>query len=389
MNMNLKLQRQQIEKLKTQPAARYAQPQKPTQSIVSSWQRSLDAAIPHDRMAAPLAQKSEHGSCLDQAMQHCAADLSQVANSSAMVVAVADSTSMIRWMSSSNQMRDAAEKVHFVPGGQWREEFVGTNALALSLRTRQSSCVFSNEHYMHSVHDWVCYAAPILDPCTQQVIGVIDLSTTWQHHNSLGILAAERCAGIIQSALSLVQQPQLTVKCFGTARVYYQGRALALSPRQIEIICILTLCKQGMSLDQLHQALYGDRKVSLGTLKAEMSQLRDSLGGLLGSRPYRLLLDVQADFLNIEQALDADCIESALQYYTGVFLSKTDSPFLSAWRDCLESRLSEAIFKIKQTDLLLKHIAYFPDALDAVERLIELIPEPHPIHQLFEQYQQR
>ncbi|WP_200851190.1 hypothetical protein, partial [Klebsiella pneumoniae] len=112
------------------------------------------------------------------------------------------------------------------------------------------------------------------------------------------------------------------------------------------------------------QALYGERKVSMGTLKAEMSQLRDILGGLLGSRPYRLLVHVEADFLQAEQALDAGYVASALQLYTGVFLAKTESPFLCAWRDCLESRLSDAIFKTQETDLLLKHLAHFPEAID-------------------------
>ncbi len=84
---------------------------------------------------------------------------------------------------------------------------------------------------------------------------------------------------------------------------------LVLTPRQIEILTILALCPQGLSLDTLHQALYGERKVSMGTLKAEMSQLRDVLGGMLRSRPYRLLAHVEADFLMTEQSLDAGYID--------------------------------------------------------------------------------
>lgn len=381
-------QRREIDRLKSKATLNSSKSYQLEQSIFSSWQRSKDAKIPEDRDAAPITKSTQSISSLDRAMDLCANDLRQIADSSSMVIAVADTTSLIRWVEASRHMRSAAEKVHFVQGGQWREDYVGTNALALTLRTQQSSCVFSNEHYMSSIHDWVCYAAPIYDRCTKQLMGVVDLSTKWKNHNSLGVLAAERCASIIQEAVNLVQQPQLTLKCFGATQIHYQGRSIALTPRQLEIVTILTLCKQGMTLDQLHQALYGERKVSMGTLKAEMSQLRELLGGMLGSRPYRLLLDVQADFLHLEQALDADCIQSALQYYTGIFLSKTDSPFLMAWRDCIESRLSEAIFRIEEKDLLLKHIAYFPDALDAVERLIELIPKDHPIHRLFWRYQE-
>ena len=125
----------------------------------------------------------------------------------------------------------------------------------------------------------------------------------------------------------------------------------------------------------------------MGTLKAEMSQLRDILGGMLGSRPYRLLAHVEADFLQTEQSLDAGYIDSALKLYTGVFLAKTESPFLCAWRDCLESRLSDAIFKANETDVLLKHVARFPEAIDAVERLIELMPKGHPAHQTLLKFQ--
>ncbi|AUX87732.1 transcriptional regulator [Acinetobacter sp. ACNIH2] len=361
------------------------------QSIASSWQRSASAAIPKDRMAAPINHQHRRGlnGALEHALQLCTEDLKHIAQQSSMVIAVGDIGSTIVWSASSHQMQRAAESVHFVEGGQWREELVGTNALALSLKTQQSSCVFSNEHYMTSIQDWVCYAAPIIDPYSKQLLGVIDLSTTWKNHNSLGLLAAERCSSIIQSALLEYQKQQLFIRAFAVPQILFNGKALVLTPRQIEILAILALCPQGLTLDTLHQALYGERKVSVGTLKAEMSQLRDILGGMLGSRPYRLLVNVDADFLQAEQALDAGYLETALRLYTGVFLAKTESPFLCAWRDCLESRLSDAIFKANETDVLLKHVAHFPEAIDAVERLIELMPKTHPVHQTLLKFKDR
>ncbi|AXY56960.1 transcriptional regulator [Acinetobacter chinensis] len=357
------------------------------QSIASSWQRSTSADIPKDREAAPLITiKQTRQSVLEKAVAHCRDELTHIAEQSSMVAAVGDVGSTIIWSAASGQMRSAAERVHFMEGGQWREELVGTNALALSLKTQQSSCVFSNEHFMSSIHDWVCYASPIVDPYSKQVLGVIDLSTTWNHHNSLGLLAAERCASIIQSALLEFQQQHLFIRAFSVPQVLFNGKIVVLTPRQIEILTILALCPQGLNLENLHQALYGERKVSVGTLKAEMSQLRDILGGMLGSRPYRLLAHVEADFLQAENALDAGYIDSALKLCKGVFLAKTESPFLTAWRDCLESRLSEAIFKANETDGLLKHLAHFPEAIDAVERLIELTPQSHPAHQLLLKY---
>ncbi|SSS00513.1 transcriptional regulator [Acinetobacter baumannii] len=48
--------------------------------------------------------------------------------------------------------------------------------------------------------------------------------------------------------------------------------------------------------------------------------------------------------------------------------------------------MSDAIFKTQETDLLLKHLAHFPEAIDAVERLMELLPSEHPAHQLLVKY---
>ena len=374
-------QRQSIDQLKHQNSLSPQSAEKLEQSIASSWQRSVLSSIPKERLAAPLLnQNKKHKTSLDKALNACSSELGHIAAQSSMVIAVGDVGSTIIWTASSTQMQSAAEKVHFIAGGQWAEEVVGTNALALSLKTQQSSCVFSNEHYMESIHDWVCYAAPIIDPYSKQVLGVVDLSTTWKKHNSLGVLAAERCASIIQTALIDQQRQHLYIRAFSTPQIFFNGKSLVLTPRQIEILAILVLCPNGLNLEKLHQALYGERKVSIGTLKAEMSQLRDILGGMLGSRPYRLLADVEADFLLAEQALDSGYVASALQVYKGVFLAKTESPFLCAWRDCLESRLSDAIFKTTETDLLLKHVAHFPEAIDAVERLMELLPSDHPAY---------
>lgn len=379
---NLVEKRKQIEKFRQSSSLSPMHAELLGQSIHSSWQRSRTAEIPQGRSAAPMLPVAKQApNALQQALTHCAEDLKHIAQQSSMVVAIGDVGSTIIWTASSQQMQRAAESVHFMQGGQWKEELVGTNALALSLKTQQSSCVFSNEHYMASIHDWVCYAAPIIDPYSKQILGVIDLSTTWKNHNSLGLLAAERCASIIQSALQEQYKQQLYIRAFSASQVLFNGKVLVMTPRQIEILTILALCPQGMTLDTLHQALYGERKVSIGTLKAEMSQLRDVLGGMLGSRPYRVLANVEADFLLAEQALDAGYIESALKLCSGVFLAKTESPFLCAWRDCLESRLSDAIFKANETDVLLRHVARFPEAIDAVERLIELMPKQHPIHQ--------
>ena len=322
---------------------------------------------------APLQKQVFISDYIQQALERCKKRLIDIAEQSSMVIALGDRNSTIIWTVASGAMRRAAEKVNFIQGGRWSESQVGHNALACAAKTGQSSCVFSSEHSMQSVHDWVCYAAPIYDPFTHNLIGTIDLSSKWDKHTELGILAAERCAEIFQSSLSM-QERYLYIQSFGVPRVLLNGQTVPLSPRQIEILCILVLHPKGINLEGLHQALYGDRNISMATLKAEMSRLKDQLGSVIESRPYRMNCVVETDFLNLEQTLEQGDLYTAISYFQGTMLERSESPFLTTWRNCIETRLSHAIFKSDEIDILLKHVSRSTDAVDAIDRLKMIIP---------------
>lgn len=275
-------------------------------------------------------------SALLSSVQHCFSELNAISEQTNMVLAVADAGSSIIWSRASRAMRRAAEKVNFTAGGQWGEASVGTNALALSLKTGLSSCVISEEHTMATVHDWVCYAAPILDPFSQKVLGVVDLSTTLAQHNSLGIIAAEHCARIIRQSMFDLKKQTLHIQPNKHPKISFNAKTVAITPRQLEILMILSLHPAGMSLEQLHQALYGNQIVTVGTLKTELSKLRRILNGMLGSRPYRLLVDVDADFLKFATLLNTGYRDAALHYAADIFGYQTESPFLNQWRQQLQ-----------------------------------------------------
>ena len=86
-------------------------------------------------------------------------------------------------------------------GARWDDESVGTNALDLANRLAEPSMVFSAEHYASIVHNWVCWAAPVLDPATGRQLGVIDLSTTWDRTHPIGLATARVMARLIETAL--------------------------------------------------------------------------------------------------------------------------------------------------------------------------------------------
>lgn len=333
-----------------------------------------------DKNAAPLLSLEQdwQSSLFGRAIEHSQQELASIAKEAGMAIGVTDTCGTLLWAWSSQTMRSSAEQVHFVEGGQWSTQSVGTNAIGIALNTYHTSCVYSHENSMNSVRDWVCYATPIIDQKTQQYYGIMNLSAKYTKHSSLGKLAVERCAELLSQVLHHQQQDCLSMNLFGTPQLTFNQTALAPTQRQIEILCILALCPAGIQLDELHYALYGERDVSLTTLKAEISQLRHLLNGGVQSRCYRLTCELQCDFLMAEKALNAGYIQTAFNLYKGNFLPKTESPFLRAWRDAFDARLSHYIYHCQDATLLLNLVHRTPDRIDAVERLLEILPEDSP-----------
>src|ERR1700755_2646549 len=159
--------------------------------ILRSWRRS-QPRVSRDVEQAPLDDESEarafwHDSPLQAAVSNVEAELRRTAEDGDLVLAVTDAQTRILWTYGGRVMRRKAESVNFVPAARWDDESVGTNALDLANRLHRPSMVFSAEHYAPIVHNWVCWAAPVHDPLTGKQIGGIDLSTTWDPTQPMGL----------------------------------------------------------------------------------------------------------------------------------------------------------------------------------------------------------
>ena len=338
-----------------------------------------------DVNAAPLLRlpRDESFSLFKRSIHHSYDELLRIAHDSDMAIGLTDHQGTLLWTWSSRTMLSSAEQVHFVEGGQWSTQAVGKNAIGMALNSHRSSCVHSHENQMNSVRDWVCYAAPIIDPTSNQFHGVINLSTKYKKHTPLGVLAVERCADLVRQSLLMEQKNTLYISALGSPRVVFNRTPLMLTHRQIEILCILALRSNGISLDELHYALYGDRDVSVKTLKAELSQLRNLLPNCIDSRIYKLTCEVECDFLKAEHSLNAGFLASTFSLYKGSFLAKSESPLLSTWRHCFDARLSQLIYQIEDVDQLLRIIGHTHERSDAVQRLLELLPQDSTHHNYF------
>ncbi|HZU94302.1 MAG TPA: GAF domain-containing protein, partial [Microbacterium sp.] len=98
------------------------------------------------------------------------------AEDSGVVVAVGDRAGRLLWIEGDSQLRSLTDGMGFVAGANWAEDAVGTTAPGTALTLGQSVQIRGAEHYNRLVHPWSCTAAPVRDPETHQLLGVIDIT---------------------------------------------------------------------------------------------------------------------------------------------------------------------------------------------------------------------
>jgi transcriptional regulator of acetoin/glycerol metabolism len=85
-------------------------------------------------------------------------------------------------------LRQIGSSTNAVKGAQWSERWAGTNAIGTSIFLKQPVQIFSSEHFAHGCHEWVCSSAPILEPLTNELLGVINLSTRADSFHPLSMM---------------------------------------------------------------------------------------------------------------------------------------------------------------------------------------------------------
>ena len=351
--------------------------------IVASWERSAAHIMPEVE-EAPVVGIDEtrlafQTSPLSAAVRQLESQLQAAADDGELVVAVTDPAARILWTYSSAVMRHEAEKVNFIPGGRWDEASVGTNALDLALRLDHPATVYSAEHFSSCVHGWVCWAAPVHDPRTGRQLGVLDLSTTWDRSHPIGLATASALARLLKGEVRAAAGASgpaaaqdnarppcglLELTLLGRPSVQLNGERLRLTRRQIEILALLALNPNGFNLGELHARLYGDRSVSQGTLKVEISQLRAVLGGRLESRPYRIGLDVRCDVTDVLHRLRAGDIAGAVERYGGELLPGSESPALAEFGNFVTIALRNALLSVPHPAAVQRYLELTPYDLD-------------------------
>jgi hypothetical protein len=165
--------------------------------VVASWARCQAAGVDPDLPAPMLLGADEAaGRFADHplavATQLIRGLLDTVSTEARHLVAVSDADGVLLWSDGHPRMLEAAAGPRFVPGALCTEAAVGTNAIGTALALRHAVQIFSAEHFNRLLHGWTCAAAPVHDPVTGEIIGVLDVSGSFRnaHPHTLSLVSA-------------------------------------------------------------------------------------------------------------------------------------------------------------------------------------------------------
>ena len=103
--------------------------------------------------------------------------LGGIADESEHLIVVSDAAGVLLQVHGDAGVRSrAADSMNFTEGALWSEAGAGTNAIGTALAADHAVQVFATEHFVEVVQAWTCAAAPVHDPGTGELLGVIDLT---------------------------------------------------------------------------------------------------------------------------------------------------------------------------------------------------------------------
>lgn len=155
---------------------------RPRDLVARSWSRVLEVGLDPDSrpLRDPLpwdeVLRRRRESPLSLVIDELRAIISSVADASQFLLVVTDGDGVILWREGAARVRSRADGLGFSEGAEWTERRVGTNAIGTALAEVSPVQLFSAEHFEQKQHPWYCTAAPIHDPRTGELLGIVDVS---------------------------------------------------------------------------------------------------------------------------------------------------------------------------------------------------------------------
>jgi sigma-54 dependent transcriptional regulator, acetoin dehydrogenase operon transcriptional activator AcoR len=170
--------------------------------IWSSWRRSASSGLSPEQFTVPHTEDGDRDGLLVRAARPVLSSMTDdlASTNVGLLLTGRDGDILDRWVP-ERSLGSRFDQVHLAPGFVYKELAVGTNAIGTAIAARQPSFVRGSEHFADALTALACAAAPIMDPRSGSVLGVIDLTCSARDSSSLMLALARRAAREIEERL--------------------------------------------------------------------------------------------------------------------------------------------------------------------------------------------
>lgn len=170
--------------------------------IWTSWRRSANSGLSPERFTVPHTDDGESDGLLVRAARPVLDSLIDdlASTNVGLVLTDRDGDILNRWVP-ERSLGARFDRVNLAPGFVYTEPAVGTNGIGTAIAARQQSFVRGSEHFADALTELACAAAPVVDPRTGHVLGVVDLTCPARDASDLMLPFARRAAHDIEERL--------------------------------------------------------------------------------------------------------------------------------------------------------------------------------------------
>ncbi|WP_051331152.1 sigma-54-dependent Fis family transcriptional regulator [Aneurinibacillus terranovensis] len=265
------------------------------QTVIDSWKRCQSRGFNHNKFKAPITISKEF---LDNKINEeywirtaigIIRDFNNIQNH---IIILTDDIGNVLWMDGDKQAIKKAYDMNLLPGGNWSEEYTGTNAIGTAIYTKKPVQIVSTEHFWNNLSCWVCSSAPIFDPSTNQLLGIVDITGFTEHstpHLLKTAIAIEKAIEIKLSYKTMIHQNKLIEEYGSAFDKWGQSNGILVVNKNGNILRLNPTAQQ--SLDQYQEYLMLD---SLGRIQNDFIKMGKEKGN------FRLTNHIELNVLPVE-----------------------------------------------------------------------------------------
>lgn len=167
----------------------------------------------------------------------------------------------------------------------------------------------------------------------------------------------------------------LRLEFLGRNKAYKSGRLVTLRQRFMDVLAVLVQHPEGMGAEKLALAVYGE-STPPSRIRVDISKLRAFVP--IGSRPYRISVPYEADFIQVRQCIERGKLREAVERYVGPLLPYSCSPWVQDERSWLEQLLIESVIASGEVDLIYSLALRLDSHPELWDKVRQLLPEEDP-----------